>query len=102
MLQENATVNVTLMGTNAIHVRLDGILSLHVMVRVFSMHKDDQIMKCVTPISECNCNQEGSENTMCDVNTGKCPCKTALIVGDQCDACAVGNFNFPNCEGTQH
>ena len=39
---------------------------------------------------------------MCDVDTGKCECKTALIVGDQCNECAVGNFNFPNCEGTHH
>ena len=32
MIQENATVNVTLMGTNATPVKLDGILSLNVMV----------------------------------------------------------------------
>ena len=50
MLQENATVSVTLMGTNATHVRLDGILSLHVMVRSDKkLQNGHQIVSCSIP-----------------------------------------------------
>ena len=47
----------------------------------------------------CNCNGDGSTGIICDDN-GKCNCK-ANYMNDKCDACNVGFFNFPTCEGNQ-
>ena len=46
-------------------------------------------------ISECNCNEEGSNGITCD-NNGICNCK-ANIMNDKCDECNVGLFPFPAC-----
>ena len=46
--------------------------------------------------SDCNCNQAGSENDVCDGNTGECSCKTGFT-GNKCDKCYPGYFGFPNC-----
>ena len=48
-------------------------------------------------ISACNCHPDGSNGSACDDN-GKCNCKTDLIVGYKCDACAPVHENFPTCE----
>ena len=45
------------------------------------------------------CNPDGSENNLCNVDTGHCYCKRS-IEGDNCDKCIEGNFGFPNCQGT--
>ena len=47
----------------------------------------------------CTCNAEGSVDNNCDVATGHCFCHSN-VVGDSCDECATGSFNFPTCEGT--
>ena len=47
----------------------------------------------------CMCNPDGSENNLCNVDTGHCYCKRS-IEGDNCDKCIEGNFGFPNCQGT--
>ena len=35
---------------------------------------------------------------MCNVITGQCDCKTAMISGRACDGCGNGYFGFPMCE----
>lgn len=49
---------------------------------------------------ECNCNEQGSESFVCDVETGKCPCKSDLITGDKCDHSVPGYYDFPDPKGT--
>ena len=49
-------------------------------------------------IIECACNAEGAVDNNCDVATGHCFCHSN-VVGDSCDACVIGTFNFPTCEG---
>ena len=51
-------------------------------------------------ISGCNCYGNGSNGIACDAN-GVCSCK-ANFMNDKCDACNVGFFNFPTCEGNQY
>ena len=46
---------------------------------------------------ECGCNLDGSKNSSCS-SCGKCYCKSN-VVGEKCDTCANGYFNFPNCIG---
>ena len=46
---------------------------------------------------DCNCNLAGSYGNTCDAN-GKCSCK-ANIVGNKCNTCSVGFYNFPTCQG---
>ena len=47
------------------------------------------------------CNPEGSENNLCNVDTGHCYCKRS-IEGDNCDQCIEGYFGFPTCQGNFH
>ena len=49
---------------------------------------------------DCECNLAGSYGNTCDAN-GKCNCK-ANIVGNKCDTCSVGYWNFPACEGKNY
>ena len=48
---------------------------------------------------ECNCDTDGSSSQVCDSTSGKCSCKSELIVGDKCDKCKPGYFGFPDCKG---
>ena len=48
---------------------------------------------------ECNCDTDGSSSHVCDSTSGKCSCKSELIVGDKCDKCKPGYFGFPDCKG---
>eukprot|EP00094_Tigriopus_californicus_P009037 TCALIF_08711-PA protein Name:"Similar to LanB1 Laminin subunit beta-1 (Drosophila melanogaster)" AED:0.08 eAED:0.08 QI:0/0.86/0.81/1/0.86/0.87/16/623/1807 len=41
----------------------------------------------------CECDNTGSESTLCDKYTGRCPCKKN-VVGRRCDRCAPGTFGF--------
>ena len=50
-----------------------------------------------TDFVHCNCQKEGSKSLKCDKRDGKCQCK-AYIVGDKCDKCADGFYDFPNCQ----
>ena len=45
----------------------------------------------------CNCNAQGSSSVSCS-DTGICTCN-ANVVGDKCDACNAGFFDFPTCSG---
>ena len=47
---------------------------------------------------ECNCDEDGSEDGNCDVDSGKCSCKHGFD-GDKCNTCAKEFFGFPNCLG---
>ena len=47
--------------------------------------------------SDCDCNAQGSYGNTCNAN-GECNCK-ANIVGNKCNACSAGFYNFPNCQG---
>ena len=49
----------------------------------------------------CTCNPEGSENNLCNVDSGNCYCKTNNIAGVNCEKCAESFFGFPNCQGIQ-
>ncbi|KAB0394765.1 hypothetical protein E2I00_006734, partial [Balaenoptera physalus] len=44
----------------------------------------------------CHCHPQGSENTVCDQVTGRCPCR-GEVAGCYCDRCLEGYFGFPNC-----
>ena len=48
---------------------------------------------------ECTCDTDGSSSQACDSTSGKCSCKSELIVGDNCDKCKTGYFGFPDCKG---
>ena len=52
----------------------------------------------LTPIFilACECNSDGSVNELCDDN-GRCTCNEH-VVGDKCDACAVGYGVFADCD----
>ena len=47
---------------------------------------------------ECNCNVDGSVDSKCDPETGKCECK-CFVGGINCDTCLRGYHSFPNCTG---
>ena len=47
----------------------------------------------------CTCNMDGSENNLCNVETGACTCKSATITGDDCSTCADHYYGFPDCGG---
>ncbi|XP_038057388.1 laminin subunit alpha-like isoform X2 [Patiria miniata] len=44
----------------------------------------------------CDCNINGTQNKVCQVNGGQCPCKQNYA-GRNCDRCALGFYNFPEC-----
>ena len=50
-------------------------------------------------LSECECNEDGSVNELCDEASGKCTCKENVI-GDKCTQCATEFWGLiSNCEG---
>jgi hypothetical protein len=50
-------------------------------------------------LSECECNEDGSVNELCDEASGKCTCKENVI-GDKCTQCATEFWGIiSNCEG---
>ena len=60
-------------------------------------------------ISECVCNSVGSTSLDCDENYGNCSCKEGFtgikchkcmlnVIGDKCDTCQSGYFNYPSCQ----
>lgn len=46
----------------------------------------------------CDCHIKGTEDGICTVATGICPCKVNYD-GRKCDMCALGYYNFPECTG---
>ena len=45
------------------------------------------------------CNADGRVGEdICNAETGVCDCKDN-VVGDKCEECAEGYFNFPECTG---
>ena len=50
---------------------------------------------------ECLCNEEGSKDNACDVESGQCFCN-ANVTGDHCDQCSAGYYKFPTCQGKCH
>ncbi|XP_071477998.1 LOW QUALITY PROTEIN: laminin subunit alpha-5-like, partial [Diadema antillarum] len=45
----------------------------------------------------CDCNVNGTENKVCQVNGGQCPCKPNFI-GRNCNLCASSFYGFPECK----
>ena len=46
--------------------------------------------------SECECEVEGSRNTICNKDGGKCSCKVGFN-GQKCGECNEEFFGYPNC-----
>ena len=49
---------------------------------------------------ECTCISAGSENDICNVETGACTCLSATITSHDCSTCADQYYGFPTCGGT--
>ena len=49
-------------------------------------------------LSECECDVEGSNNQICDKDTGKCSCKAGFN-GQKCGECDEKFFGYPDCKG---
>ena len=49
--------------------------------------------------SDCDCDEKGSENLVCENKTGQCPC-IKNVTGKKCDKCEEGKYDFENgpCE----
>ena len=47
----------------------------------------------------CICNEKGSKSLICDAKSGICDCKENVI-GDYCDKCAFGFYDFDNANFT--
>ncbi|XP_041484164.1 laminin subunit alpha-like isoform X1 [Lytechinus variegatus] len=45
----------------------------------------------------CDCNVNGTENKVCQVNGGQCPCKPNFT-GRNCNLCALSYYGFPECQ----
>ena len=45
----------------------------------------------------CDCNYNGTRDEVCQVGGGQCPCKPNYT-GLDCDQCAPGFYNFPECK----
>ncbi|CAM1322109.1 LAMA1 (predicted), partial [Pycnogonum litorale] len=45
---------------------------------------------------DCNCNANGSLDSVCNNVGGRCKCTTG-VTGQKCDRCEIGLWNFPNC-----
>ena len=45
---------------------------------------------------ECDCNQRGTADQVCDLETGRCLCEGSFT-GPRCDHCAAGFYRFPQC-----
>ena len=45
----------------------------------------------------CMCSPEGSENNLCNTDTGHCYCKAENIGGNNCEKCAARHFGYPDC-----
>lgn len=48
--------------------------------------------------SACQCSAEGSRFSVCDSVSGQCVC-VPNVVGQRCDSCSSGSYNFPLCQG---
>ena len=46
----------------------------------------------------CDCDFYGTEDNICTVGGGNCPCKPNFD-GQKCDMCLLGFYNFPECVG---
>ena len=49
---------------------------------------------------ECNCDENGSVDNICNKLTGNCYC-TNKYTGKQCSQCKNGYFGYPNCTGNK-
>ena len=49
-------------------------------------------------LPDCACNKGGSLDTTCDITSGHCAC-IANVGGDKCDACNIGWYDHPKCQG---
>jgi len=45
----------------------------------------------------CECERAGTDESVCDMETGECQCKTGYD-GDDCGQCDALHFGYPNCE----
>ena len=45
---------------------------------------------------ECNCNERGTTDQVCDEDSGRCLCEDSFT-GPTCDRCAAGFYRFPQC-----
>ena len=49
-------------------------------------------------LTECGCNNVGSNSKLCDLRTGKCPCKEG-VVEEKCTRCEDNYFGFDSGTG---
>ncbi|XP_068129732.1 laminin subunit beta-4 [Hyperolius riggenbachi] len=50
--------------------------------------------------TKCDCDVDGSINSLCDQVTGQCTCRSD-IQGHRCDSCLPGYYKFPKCKPCQ-
>ena len=49
-------------------------------------------------ILACACDENGSEDQLCDKDSGQCTCRPN-VVGLKCKTCKDEYWSFPDCEG---
>lgn len=69
------------------------IFSMKPLVKMFELFFDNGKQLSFTA---CACNLIGSQSPVCHNETGKCPCRSNFG-GRQCDQCADGYHNYPEC-----
>ena len=53
---------------------------------------------CVISLSECMCDEVGSNSSLCDPVGGQCPCKPGVMLLD-CSQCQVDHYGFSTGQG---
>ena len=48
-------------------------------------------------ILACGCSSSGASSVSC-TSSGVCTCKSRFV-GDKCDSCKAGFYDYPNCYG---
>ena len=113
---ENVLVNMVLLEINVlnvvriilgfqiakVHTILFLLVHIHFYFLVFSFFRAFlssvlTYFSCLFTISDiCKCNAEGSKDIDCN-SQGLCEC-ICNVVGPNCDKCAPGFYQFPNCK----
>ena len=56
------------------------------------------VNKQMSMILACACDEDGSEDQLCDKDSGQCTCRPN-VVGLKCKTCADEYWAFPDCQG---